>query len=422
MEKSKGITLALSTGKREAPYDALILDAVLRQSLVSVRSLGRQGLRVAASETNEHRSVPTFSSHWCRQKIVCPAREGTEHYLTYLKQILDRTETPVVIASSDGTIALLRKHRRELERQTSIALAQEPALAIAVDKEQTLRVAQQLGIAVPPSIAVRAMDDVAAAIHEIGLPVVIKPAESWVESGQEGARFGSTLAGTLAEAQAAVEKPLDLGGNMLFQPFLSGRREAVSFLYAKGVMYASFAQWAKRTEPQLGGTSVLRQSIALPDDISDQARRLVCEIDLEGYSEVEFRRNSAGKPYLMEINPRLSASVEIAVRSGVDFPYLLYRWAHGDTLEPVRDYRKGQWMRYLKGDFFTTLEAIQQPGRAGVPPAREAVQDFLTSFFVPMNYDYVDWQDMKPAFVSMADFIQNRVSKGIIRKLSLIGR
>ena len=31
-------------------YDALILDAHLRQSLVSVRSLGRRGMRVAALE------------------------------------------------------------------------------------------------------------------------------------------------------------------------------------------------------------------------------------------------------------------------------------------------------------------------------------------------------------------------------------
>jgi hypothetical protein len=58
----------------------------------------------------------------------------------------------------------------------------------------------------------------------------------------------------------------------------------------------------------------------------EQAERLIREIDLEGYSEVEFRRDGNDIPYLMEINPRLSASVEIAVRCGVDFPHLLYQW------------------------------------------------------------------------------------------------
>jgi len=120
---------------------------------------------------------------------------------------------------------------------------------------------------------------------------------------------------------------------------------------------------------------------------------------------------------LMEINPRLSASVEIAVRAGVDFPYLLYQWANGDRIEHVHDYRKGRWMRYMRGDFFTTLEAIQHPGRIGVAPAHEAVRDFLCSFLIPMDYDYIHWQDLQPAFVSTADFIQNRVGKGIAKKL-----
>src|SRR5213596_1719701 len=80
---------------------------------------------------------------------------------------------------------------------------------------------------------------------------------------------------------------------------------------------ARFAQWAKRTSPPLGGNSVLRQSIAIPADIGGDAESLVREINLEGYSEVEFRRDAAGVPYLMEINPRLSASVEVAVRAEI---------------------------------------------------------------------------------------------------------
>jgi hypothetical protein len=169
-------------------------------------------------------------------------------------------------------------------------------------------------------------------------------------------------------------------------------------------MYARFAQWAKRTQPQLGGTSVLRQSIAIPPDIGEQAERLLREINLEGYSEVEFRRDSEGNPYLMEINPRLSASVEIAVRSGVDFPYLLYQWASGEHIDTVNSYRTGHWMRYLRGDYETTREAMRQPGRPGVPSPSRALLDFLLTFFIPMRYDYLDWKDPYPAWIEGVDF------------------
>jgi predicted ATP-grasp superfamily ATP-dependent carboligase len=179
----------------------------------------------------------------------------------------------------------------------------------------------------------------------------------------------------------------------------------VSLIYAEGEIYARFAQWAKRTQPPLGGTSVLRQSIAVPEDIGVQAERLVRELNLEGYAEVEFRRDHTGTPYLMEINPRLSASVEIAVRSGVDFPFLLYQWASGERIERVSSYRTGGWMRYLEGDIVTTAQALAERGRPGVTTPVRTIFDFCSSFLTPVGYDYVDWKDPLPAWMATKDFV-----------------
>ena len=407
-------------GVHTLSYDALILDASLRQSLVSVRSLGRHGLRVAALDTLD--AAPTFSSRWCHHSFVSPTTEATEEYFSYLEQLLELTGSQVLISSSDSTIALLRQHRKLLEQKVHIALAKEPALSIAINKEQTLEIASRLGLSVPRGIPVKSVDELKTALHEIGLPAVIKPIESWVWGehsigNNTGKRIVSQLVTTPVEARLAIEELTSAGGTTLFQQFLTGRREAMSFLYANGEIYARFAQWAKRTEPPLGGTSVLRQSIAIPEDIGVQAERLVREIELEGYSEVEFRRDREGIPYLMEINPRLSASVEIAVRSGVDFPYLLYRWANGEKLHKVHSYRVGGWMRHFKGDIMTTIEAIQQHGRPGVTPPTQAILGFLASFFVPMGYDYLDWKDPKPAFIATRDFSRQWIGGAITKRL-----
>ncbi len=413
------MTLTQDRASIEA-YDALVLDARLRQSLVSVRSLGRQGLRVAALETSH--DVPAFASRWCQRAIPCQVKEGTDAYLTYLEHVLDQTEACVLISSSDGTIALLRQHRERLEKRTQIALAKEPALSIAVNKEQTLAIAERLGLHIPKGVTVCSVAEVAGAVREIGLPAVVKPVESWVGGEQHGVRYMSRLVTTLQESYEAVEELTATGGTTLFQQFLTGRREAVSFLYAKGEMYGRFAQWAKRTEPPLGGQSVLRQSIAIPPDVGEQAERLVREIELEGYSEVEFRRDRAGIPYLMEINPRLSASVEIAVRSGVDFPALLYQWASGERMEKIEHYRTGGWMRYLKGDIMTTIEAVQQCGRPGVPPPVQSVLGFGLSFFMPMDYDYLDWNDPAPALKATADFTRSWIGGAMKKRLFYIRR
>ena len=394
-------------------FDALVLNARLRQSLVTVRSLGRRGLRVAAVETSNH--VPAFSSRWCQRGFVFPTEGGTDAYVAHLTDFLERTGARVLIPSHDGTIALLRRHRAQLKQRARVALAAERTLTIAVNKERTLALAQRLGLHVPRSLVVRTVSEIPAALGEIGLPAVVKPSESWLWQGPQGAWVGPQLVTTSAEAREAVAALSRFGGVALFQQLLSGRREAVSFLYAKGQMYARFAQWAKRTLPPLGGASVLRQSIAVPPDIGDQAERLVRELDLEGYSEVEFRRDSAGVPYLMEINPRLSASVEVAVRAGVDFPYLLYQWASGGPIDKVAGYRIGGWMRHLGGDIETTLAALEQRGRPGVAPPGQAVLDFGLSFLKPMGYDYAAWSDPLPAIKATTEFTRDAMRRVLSR-------
>ncbi|GCE03716.1 hypothetical protein KDAU_10450 [Dictyobacter aurantiacus] len=404
-------------GVRSAAYDALVLDANLRQSLVAVRSLGKRGMHVAALETmssssRKARSIPTFASRWCEHAYVAPSYDQqSDSYLAYLQQVLTYTGARVLLTSSDGTLAVVREHRDEIEKYTHIALAKEPALEAAINKDLTLSIAGKLGLGIPRGVTVSSTSEVKEAIREIGLPAVVKPIETWLWGEQQGVRLICELVTTPDEAYQAVEKLTQGGGSTLFQQFLTGRREAVSLLYGQGTVYARFAQWAKRTQPPLGGTSVLRQSIVIPEDIGQQSERLVREIELEGYSEVEFRRDEAGKPYLMEINPRLSASVEIAVRSGIDFPYLLYQWAVGEAIKPVEGYQTGGWMRFLEGDIVTTAEALAQRGRPGVPSPARAIFQFCSSFFMPAGYDYVDLKDLKPVWSAAKDFASRSLRK-----------
>lgn len=401
MQNENETELSAGAATERATYDVLVLDANSRKALATVRSLGKRGLRVAALECSNALPAPAFSSRWCQKKIICPAEEGTEAYLAYLEALLDSARIRVIIPGSDGTIALVRQHRERLERRARIALASEAALSIAVSKEQTLAVARRLGLHVPAGVAIKNVDEVEIALREIGLPAVVKPAESWIEGEQQSYRVASQLVTTLAEARSVVEELTCGGATVLFQQFLSGKREAIMLLYAQGTIYARFAYWSRREDPPLGGTWTLAQSMAYPSVIGEQAERLVREIGLEGYSQIEFRRDSQGTPYLMEINARLTAGLEHPIQAGVDFPYLLYQWASGSQIDTVKSYRTGVWMRYLWGDIATTIAAFQQRGRPGVTSPARALCDFCLSCLIPVRYDYVDWRDLLPLWTAI---------------------
>lgn len=376
-------------------FDVLVLNGDLRQALVAVRSLGRHGLRVALAATSADGAA--FASRYCSAGFAFPAEESPDAYFGCLKDWLRKIGARVVLPSHDGTTALLRRHRTELTSLARLAIASEPALDIAVSKERTLAAATSVGMHVPEEFIIHAPGDLGAAIAAVGFPAVVKPSESWLSDGRQGLWAGPTLVVNATETEAVIARLTRFGGRALFQKFLPGRRDAVSFIYRDGRFHARFAQWAQRTRPPVGGESVLRQAIAIPADLGDCSEALIRNIGLEGYSEVEFRRDATGVPYLMEINPRLSASVEVAVRAGVDFPLLLYQWAAGEPSPTIAKYRTGGWMRHLGGDIETTIAALEERGRPGVPPPARVILDFWLAFFRISGYDYVDWFDLRPA-------------------------
>jgi cation diffusion facilitator CzcD-associated flavoprotein CzcO/predicted ATP-grasp superfamily ATP-dependent carboligase len=376
---------------------ALVIDAAQRQALVATRELGRIGLGVCAVEC--HPDAPAFASRWCTAQAVLPDfTHDPDAFLDGLLHVCAEHRPRALIPSHDGSIEALRHRRADVERAVGLALASEESLAIVVDKARTLAVARELGMRVPRGALVSEARQAQGALEEAGLPAVVKPVRSWVQEEQgEGQRLIAVPATTTAAALVAIEAVLAEGEQALVQEWLPGDRLAVSLLYARGRVWARFAQRTTRTAPPLGGSSVRRESVPLPEDIARDAERLVMQLDLEGYSEVEFRRDAKGRAALMEINPRLSASVEIAVRAGVPFPRLLYDWASGERLHEQAGYRTGVHMRWLGGDLAWLKNVLVQQGHPDAPPRGQAIGIFLGDFLQPMSYDYLDLRDLRPA-------------------------
>jgi predicted ATP-grasp superfamily ATP-dependent carboligase len=412
-ERGRAAGLAAGEG-----LDAVILDAELRQALVAVQQLGRSGLRIGVVECASTPSVPAFASRYAATRAVVPDRETVpDDMIDSLLDLLQQHSARVVIPTHDGTIEALTARRVDFERTCAVTLASPDALRTAVDKNATLKIASGLGLRIPHCVPVHRDDDVAAAVGQIGLPAVVKPTRSWVVDGQSAHRLSPVAVVSLAEACAAVQQLRTAGADVLVQEWIPGAREAVSFVYAHDRFYGEFAQLATRMVPILGGNSVMRESIPVPRDAADGARQLVRAIGLEGYAEVEFRRDRAGTPVLMEINPRLSASVEVAVRAGVDFPNLLYAWALGEKLERSVGYRTGVRMRWLGGDIRWLVDTVRAQGRPDAFTRGRAVWSFVRDFTRRTGYDFVERDDLRPAAVASRAAL-GLTARNVTRKLA----
>ena len=392
-------------------YDILILDASHKQSARSARNLGRAGLRVAlgasVDECTTPHPLPAFRSKYSACIVMLPsyANEPTA-YGDRVIEFVRQHRTSVVLPTGDASIAALAPRREELAKVgCTLAVAPDAVLEIATDKTRTLEVAEKLGIAYPRSIQIDSPDDLPAAAAEFGFPFVLKPTISW--TGKSDCRVVPVEVIDSREALNATLLFQAAGAGIIAQEFALGRREGVSLFLVDGEVLAHCGHVAHRTSPPMGGVSVMRESIAVSDEILDAAVRLAKAIGLEGPCEVEFRRNAAGQPLLMEINPRLAGTLENAIRSGVDFPMMIWQWASGQSVSRVESYRTGVRTRWLHGDLRWLYENLERNGRPDTVPRPRGFWLFASEFARTRHYDYVDFRDPGPAISELQGIVRS---------------
>lgn len=389
------------TAEGRENYDILILDGSCKQALTSARSLGRTGLRVAIGESaSQYRfglEPPAFHSRYCARSVALPDYVGDPvPYVEAVIAFVRDHRIGVVLPTGDESVVELAPYRKRFaDLGCALVVGSDAALEIANDKSRTLAVAAQLGIDYPKSVQVSGVEDLRAAEAQFGYPFVVKPTVSW--TGEAADRVNPVEVIDEAEAMEAITRFLATGCQALAQQWASGRREGVTLLMADGEVLAVCGAIAHRTTPLLGGVSVMRESISVPEDILNASISLAKAIGLDGPAEIEWRRDTSGRPLLMEINPRLAGTLENANKSGVDFPMLIWKWATGRPVEPVLCYRTGVRTRWLSGDLRWLRKNLRHAGRPDTVSPTRAIWTFLWEFARTRHYDYIDRGDMRPA-------------------------
>jgi predicted ATP-grasp superfamily ATP-dependent carboligase len=386
-------------------FDVLVLDAGTRQSLACARSLGRAGLRVALGERvddcDSSQRALAFHSRYSAHNVVLPSVvPDANAFGAAVVAFVRDNPTRVVVPTGDAVIGAMAPRRGELAALGCVlALTPDAALDIASDKDRTLEIARELGIAYPRSTLIDSLDQIPEVLAEFQFPFVLKPTAS--STPHSAARLLTVEVVDEAEATSVIRKFLAAGVSCLAQEWAGGRREGVMLFMVDGDVRASCAHAAHRTVPALGGASVMRETIPLPLDFYEASCSLAKAVGIEGPCDVEFRRDAADRPLLMEINARLGGTTENAIRAGVDFPLLLWQWASGQPVDRVEGYKVGVRTRWLRGDMRWLRDNHRRVGRPDSVSRARALGTFATEFVRTRYYDGLDWRDLGPAVAEM---------------------
>jgi len=201
--------------------------------------------------------------------------------------------------------------------------------ALSMDKIRTKQVWLSVGLPTPAFVRLERGEDVIAAARKIGLPVIVKPA-------CEGSSVGVSRCFKDADLAAAVELAARYEGPLLVEKLIQGEEYTVGVLGLEalpsirivpaGEYYDYHAKYvAEDTQYLCPGLSG-----AAEQELATLAVESFVAADCSGWGRVDFMRDRAGKPWLLEVNtaPGMTSHSLVpkaARQRGIEFDELVWR-------------------------------------------------------------------------------------------------
>ncbi len=385
---------------------SLILDGHSRAAIESAQALGRVGVAVDVAAGDP--GCLCFRSRYVHNRFVLPAQTNAE-FLEWIARIQTEHRYDLVIPSTEVSLRSLMALPEGDEIRQRAVLSSNASLEIALNKEETNRLAAQLGISIPASVLYTTLDQVLPVNR---FPVVLKPLSSKVYVDGRLQTFEATVVSD-ENKRAAVLGALLPHTPVQEQEYIRGTGVGIELLFSHGRKQWHFAHERVHEFPLTGGASTYRRSMTPPPRVLRAAETLLEALEWHGVAMVEFKMRQDGAFWLMEINPRLWGSLALSIDAGVNFPLGLLLVASVEKLPPQPAFKAGYYTRYVAGD----LEWLKDNFRADhsnrlllTRPRLASFLEYLRPLIGRESWDHFDVHDLGVTFSSLGEAMKRHAN------------
>jgi predicted ATP-grasp superfamily ATP-dependent carboligase len=361
----------------------LLTDTHWRTSYYVCKSLAKRNIDViglSSAESIYERSI------YYTDVLSLPSLE------LYPREWLDRVEqianeNDILLPISPQAIKLVAFSKAQFAKKILTPPTPSSQMEFALDKSKTLKYMANIGIPIPLTFFPRSFDEVLDVIDQTKFPVVLK-------LNQEGnipplQRYG--IARNLDELKEIYRVLSSIQTSLIMQQYIKGDGVGISILANNGIILASYAHRRLREMSVKGGPSTYA-SYFDSSVLRDYALSFTEKSKWSGLAMLEFKYDHQSDSYcFMEINPRFWGTVELAIKSGIDFPYLFLEWIRGNN-NVSRVKQKKIRLKYLSMDlaaFSFSLHDMNNTERL------RSILSYAREYFDPdlhYNIDLKDWQ------------------------------
>lgn len=303
----------------------------------------------------------------------------------------------VVIPMEEMYASWLSRHRSEIGDKA--AVQDWETFLLASDKTRLMAFCEAHGFPHPKT---RNLTDSSldSAVAYVGFPALVKPAHG---SGSRGIR----LVRSMSELSDILPSVLSECGPCALQEYIGDHNEYYNvMLYrCKDGSWGNYAVTRiVRYYPVHGGSSSLCETIEEPRLVR------ICQdvleaLDWQGFADFDVLEKGNGDFRIVEINPRVPASIRAAEAAGIDFPEMIVSDILGETV-PSYGYKPGRCLRCLGLDIAWFLKSSR----------RWSARPSWFRFFRNTVYQDGGWRDFPAMMASLGTGFVKMMNPAFRRK------
>lgn len=378
---------------------AIVLSADT-MGLAVIRSLGTRGVPITA--VYYHARDIAYVSKYVTNSVCGPHPGRNEkEFIELLLSLVGSQRGGLLIPTDDATVIAVSRNKDLLEQHYTVACADWGIARQFIDKKYTYELASSVGVATPRTMAPESEADLKDWSNRVGFPIIVKPRESH----RYAERFSRkcTRAGNFDQLIAAYDEATGANIEVVVQELIPGddaHNVNYNSYHVGGEPLAEFTSKKLRLSPPMFGLPRVVVSEHIPE-VLEPARKFLRALGYYGYCCTEFKRDPRDGVYkLMEVNGRHNRSGLLAIRCGIDFPWLEYEFLTKGIVPNQQGSVEGvYWIDELRDAFDWIRYRDSEKNSLG---------EYLRPYLGKHIFTSLDFTDPKPFFKRFLNSLRAR--------------
>lgn len=291
-----------------------------------------------------------FKSRYVNRFFSIPSAETDPRgYVKGILELLEHGSYDLLMPFGNHACHQAALAQEEISKRTRLLVPAIQNHLIAFDKSLTYQRCLEIGIPVPKTITdVPLSGEYDPLAHGLQFPLVIKTKSgSGVKSGVRFVEKPQDFEKSLSEIYGTyASRGFNDDYRPILQEFIPGSIHDACITAQNGIILTFLSQVRHLMYPISGGVGAINTTTH-NDALFELVKPLVKSLNWSGPAQIEFKFDERDRQYkLIEINPKLWGTLDLAIQSGVNFP-LVIRDALMGAAPRTAEYESGNYYFFL---------------------------------------------------------------------------